>query len=554
MKATTPNGKTSRRAGMSISFKFLLGIFAFGVLATVASTWIIAGTVRNAVMKEFQTAHADTTQLIAMNAAGAMRWQQVDAITESYRAILEDPSQPAFAIVSLDPTGAVITEHGSDQFSAQTLAERANAMREQVAMDAPVYESHANAMVMIAQAGATDDGGTHGYLAFAWSTAEVDAFVADTRLQIVAILVMAFGALLVATVIAMRLLVSQPLNNIADRIKSLSEGDTETQIPYDERRDEIGKIAQSLMTLRDRELERLELAGKSANEEQANRERQARIDSQINSFRTVVGGLIENVSNKMTTMRHTASSMTEVAGQSSAQAQTVIGAAEQASANVQTVASASEEIAASIGEISAQIGRTTDSVARADETARQSAERTKALSEAANKIGSVVSLIQEIAEQTNLLALNATIEAARAGDAGRGFAVVASEVKALATQTAKATEDISSHVQQIQGSTDSAAEGIAKIAGVMEEVRLLSSEISAAIEQQGSATQEISSNVVVAADGTQSVVKNIEAVSASIATTESAAKDVDTTAGEVADTVEQLKAEVEGFLKEVAAA
>jgi methyl-accepting chemotaxis protein len=221
---------------------------------------------------------------------------------------------------------------------------------------------------------------------------------------------------------------------------------------------------------------------------------------------------------------------------------------------VQSVASATEELASSVREISAQVQESnriaTSAVKQADETD----SRINALSQAANRIGDVIKLITSVAEQTNLLALNATIEAARAGEAGRGFAVVAQEVKALAAQTAKATDEIGIQIAGMQTATQEAVGSIKMISSTIGKISEITSAISAAIEEQGAATQEISGNIQRTADGTAQVAGTIAEVSHGANQTGAASSQLLSSAKQLSDSTTSLQAEIDGFLKSIAAA
>jgi methyl-accepting chemotaxis protein len=223
-------------------------------------------------------------------------------------------------------------------------------------------------------------------------------------------------------------------------------------------------------------------------------------------------------------------------------------ASTRASANVGTVASATEELTASIGEIAKQVTRSAEIAAKAAQEARRTNSVVEGLASGTQKIGEVVTLIQNIASQTNLLALNATIEAARAGEHGKGFAVVASEVKALANQTAKATEEISAQVQSIQSATGEAVNAIQAIGGTIAEIDEISSQIAAAVDQQGAATSEIAGNVQQAADGTRDVSENIIAVTRASDEAHVATSRLLEAANGLSSQSTQLKSEVDGFL------
>jgi ABC-type transporter Mla subunit MlaD len=283
-------------------------------------------------------------------------------------------------------------------------------------------------------------------------------------------------------------------------------------------------------------------------------QRGQRLDALLHDFEDKTAVLVGVVASAATELEATARSMAATTGETTAQATNVTAAIQAASVNVQTVASAAEELSASIGEISRQVAQSAEIADRAVQDANRTDAIVKTLAEGAQKIGDVVGLISTIAGQTNLLALNATIEAARAGEAGKGFAVVASEVKSLANQTAKATEDISHQVAQIQNATKEAVSAIEAISETIGEVSRIAASIAAAVEEQGAATQEIARNVHEAATGTHDVSVNIAGVSQGATDTGSAASQVLTAAGELSTQAERLSGDVQRFVSDVKAA
>jgi methyl-accepting chemotaxis protein len=283
-----------------------------------------------------------------------------------------------------------------------------------------------------------------------------------------------------------------------------------------------------------------------------NEHRRAAIDTAIASFRPLVEDLLSRVSGSATAMRSTATALFGSSDQTSQRADSAMQAFNEATANVETAAVAADELSHSIAEISRQLTHTSDIVRLATEEARATDGEIAGLASGAQKIGDVVKLIRNIAGQTNLLALNATIEAARAGEAGRGFAVVAAEVKMLAVQTAKATEDIASHILAVQNSTGSAVGAIRKIAGRMQEINHYTATVAAAIEEQNSATGEISHNVASAADGAGHVVQVLSEVVGAASETRGSAEVVRDASQTVETAVADLRLEVEDFLAKVA--
>jgi methyl-accepting chemotaxis protein len=292
-------------------------------------------------------------------------------------------------------------------------------------------------------------------------------------------------------------------------------------------------------------------AEKKAADEKAELGRKDAIHSLADSFETTVGAIIEQVSASATELEASAISLSKTAETTQERSTIVASASEEASANVSSVASATEQMTSSVHEISRQVQQSSKIAGEAVKEAEETNSRIDELSKAAARIGDVVKLITSVAEQTNLLALNATIEAARAGEAGRGFAVVAHEVKALAAQTAKATEEISSQITGMQNATQESVVAIKRIGGTIGRISEISATIAAAVEEQGAATQEIARNVGEAAKGTSMVTSNIADVSRGASETGAASGQVLSSAQSLANESNRLKAEVEKFFDTV---
>ncbi|HVT52028.1 MAG TPA: methyl-accepting chemotaxis protein [Dongiaceae bacterium] len=349
--------------------------------------------------------------------------------------------------------------------------------------------------------------------------------------------------------------ITGPLGVLTATMHQLAAGHIDAEIPATGRKDEVGIIAKAVLAFKDNlraEAERRK-ADEDAKRQADEAARRKTMLDLADRFEQSVGGVVGKVTASATELQTTAKAMSEVAEETSRQSTAVAGAAEQMTQNVQTVASATEELSASIGEITTQVTESTRIVAEAVNQATATNAKVQGLAEAAQKIGDVVRLINDIAGQTNLLALNATIEAARAGEAGKGFAVVASEVKTLATQTAKATDEIAAQVRSIQDATRSSVEAIGSIASTINRVSEISTAIATAVAEQGAATQEISRNVQQAAQGTTEVSSNIGGVTAAAEQTGTAAGQVLSSAGALASEGDALRREVDTFLRTVRA-
>jgi methyl-accepting chemotaxis protein len=349
--------------------------------------------------------------------------------------------------------------------------------------------------------------------------------------------------------------ISRPLGQLGARMRSLADDELDGEIPGIGRGDEVGAMAATVQVFKDnavriRGLEAVEAEAQS----RAAAERRAAMESLANDFERSVNGIVRSVSTAAAGMQSTAQSMTATASDASARAATVGSASERSSNDVATVASSAEQLSSSVTEISRQVTQSSEIASKAVGDAERTNATVKMLSSGAEKIGEVVQLIHSIAAQTNLLALNATIEAARAGESGRGFAVVASEVKALASQTAKATEEISAQVAAMQASTSEAVVSIGAITGTIAQMSEISISISSAVEEQGAATREIARNIQSVAAGSSEISANIGGVTTAAAATGAAASDVLANARELDTQSGMLRTAVDQFLTKVRAA
>jgi methyl-accepting chemotaxis protein len=350
--------------------------------------------------------------------------------------------------------------------------------------------------------------------------------------------------------------VARPMTRLNRAMGRMADGELHVVIPGADRGDEVGDMAKTIAVIRDNADRKAvdEAEAKAKQNQIVAEQRKQEMIKLADDFEGAVGRIVQTVSTASTELEASAGTLTTTSARSQELTKVVAAASEETTANVQSVASATEQLTSSVNEISRQVQESARIAGEAVGQARRTNDRVGELSQAASRIGAVVELINTIAGQTNLLALNATIEAARAGDAGRGFAVVASEVKALAEQTAKATDEISQQISGIQTATQDSVAAIKEIGSTIGHMAEIASTIASAVEEQGAATQEISRNVQRAAQGTREVSSNITDVERGVGQAGSASNQVLAAAQSLSGDSNRLKQEVGRFLDSVRAA
>lgn len=376
----------------------------------------------------------------------------------------------------------------------------------------------------------------------------ISALIRDSLLLL---LVFAIGGLGLYVV---RSKVVKPLDTMTGAMLDVASGNLDGEVPYADRKDEIGKLAGALVIFKQNAVERSKAEAANRREQEQKEKRQIAVEAMISEFEGNISSYLKEVNVSSAKMQQTARDMSGYAVGTSEQAAIVASSAQETAASMETVAAATEEMSTAVAEIARQVEESTSIVGQAVAEAESTNVTVSELAQSAQRIGEVVELINQIAEQTNLLALNATIEAARAGEAGKGFAVVANEVKTLSTQTAKATEEIGIQINAMRSSTQKAVGAIQGIGKTIVRMNEIASTISSAVEEQSVVTNDITHNLHQANSATDSLTVSIVNVSSVAEKTGAASGDVLSAAEDISQVSMSLSREIEDFLQRIKSA
>ena len=488
----------SRNLAAKVSLMVVL-LFTCGLGGLVK---IGADANRDAVLTVYRESALNSSSMLARMLTSPVKFRQVSAIEATYKGMVSVPENRVATIEILDLQGQRLAGFQDSDLQAADLSSLAGKLLPQ-----GDYSELTGTAVLISTRIMNSAGDQQlGTLNMAWSTEALNAYLAglEQRQLVLGGVILLVGGSLVCFVLIRQ--VSRPLRVMADNMQYMADGDYTVEVEGTGRRDEIGSMSQALLVFRNngREMARLREEQEGVHE-RSEKDRKAMMANLASGFEASVNSIMAKVLDAVRQLQQQTSIMSSAATNSGQQARQAAGSAQTASSSVSAVAAATEEMSATINEISQQMQGVARHTAEVSEASHKANGQVEALLEASGKINEIIELIEAIANQTNLLALNATIEAARAGEAGKGFAVVANEVKALATQTSRATEDIKKQTGEILGTTRQVVETIRSIGELTRKSSSISAAVAAAVEEQGVATQEIVSNTTAASDGTVAV-------------------------------------------------
>ncbi len=537
----------------SISAQLLSVVFVVVTVCLTVTAFVSINQISSEYLNLFRSAHQEKSALLTSQMEGAFKWKKADGIDLAIKSVKENDEANLSLFMAVLADGSTLHEYKTQTLNPYTGEFPPKDIMDKMKEGKTVTLETGGHFLAFVPSFYPKDQSFLGYSGYAWTLQEVKKDIATIMIGMGVTFLIVLGVLVTTLGLFLRVLAVRPLNRLVTVMESLSADNTDIEIPYGERANEIGKIAKTLAIFKERVIERKSMeAERVRSREQAEEKRKADMRELASSFEARVQGIIQTVAAATTELFHSAQGVNNVVEKTRSLSGQARDASGRASNNVTNVAEAVTELAQSVQSVSQQVQVSNDNVTTATKVVDEADRQALALAQAAEKIGEVTGLISDIASQTNLLALNATIEAARAGEAGKGFAVVAQEVKNLASQTDVSITEIQKVIEEMQGVSSAIVARMREAKDSVLQIQESANGISIAIGEQSAGTQHIATNMDMVAQETGFVNSSITELDHQAEQAKQVSDELSQAAQELSVQAERLQSEVTAFLKEIA--
>lgn len=536
----------------SISAQLLSVVFVVVTVCLTVTAFLSINQIQKEYLHFFKGSHQEKSALLTSQMEGAFKWKKSEGIDLTIKTVKENDEANLSGFVAVLADGTTLNEYKTQTLNPYTGEFPPKDVMDKMKEGETVTIETGEHLLVFVPSVYPKDQSFLGYSGYAWTLQEVKKDINSIMTGMGIIFIIVLGVLVATLAYFLRMLAIRPLNRLVGVMETLSADDTDVEIPYGGRADEIGKIGKTLAIFKERVIERKNMeAEKVRLSEQAEEKRKADMRALAGSFEQRVQGIIQTVAAATTELFHSAQGVNNVIEKTKSLSGQARDASARASNNVTNVADAVTQLALSVQSVSQQVQVSNDNVTTATKVVDEADRQALALAQAAEKIGEVTGLISDIASQTNLLALNATIEAARAGEAGKGFAVVAQEVKNLASQTDVSIAEIQKVIEEMQGVSSAIVARMREAKESVLQIQESANGISIAIGEQSAGTQHISTNMDMVAQETGFVNESITELDHQAEQAKQVSDELSQAAQELSVQAERLQSEVSSFLKDI---
>lgn len=508
----------------------------------------------NFILGDTKANFEEKSLLLSAQMAGGIKWKKTTSIRKAYKHLTTEESASNLSnVLTLDPSFTAINSYESEYYNTTILSELFEQHKDKLTSESPSFTidspHHVTTLVYLEDQKKKK---SIGYVAISWNKESALAKIYSMKITSFIVSALIGAVVIIVNILSLRFFLMKPIITLKNIVGKLSKGDTNVQVPYLDKSDEIGQIFCATNIFKEGiiEKEQLHIVHQQA-EEQAKHDKIIAMNKLADDFQSRTQGIIQTVAAASTELSQTAQNMNHIINDSSKMVSSANHGAEEVNSYMQNVSASANEMSLTVKEISKQMQKSNQLVKDSVTTTETADKHAQALFSASQKVQDVIMIISNISEQTNLLALNATIESARAGEAGKGFAVVAGEVKTLASQTGNSITEIEKVMAEMTEATNNIIDSLQNIKSSVGEISQTSGGIAAALEQQSATTDDITRNIKSTAEGTDEISTSLRSVHESSEQSSASSSEVLTAANELSQQSENLDQAVKGFIGEI---